>query len=81
MYWKIHFRVNRDVNSAFSIIKIEAQSLREACIEVLDTYRSAIIISSQLGSGPVRPFNSEEIGIQPNPINPEIFAINKRATQ
>ena len=43
MYWKIRFRVNKSADSPISTIRIDADTLREACLEVLSLYRLATI--------------------------------------
>lgn len=77
MYWKIHFRVNKTANSPTSTIRIHAETLREACIEVLNSYRTATILSYQENDAPVEAFDLAQIGAVSYPIDPEVFSINK----
>jgi hypothetical protein len=77
MYWKIRFRVNKLANSPVSTIRIDADSLREACLEVLSLYRMATILEYQDESGKTNEFDPSEIGLQSYPVDPNLFALNK----
>ena len=77
MYWKIRFRVNKSANSPISTIRIDADDLREACLEVLSLYRLATILEYQEGNGEVKEFEMSDIGFQSHPIDPDVFSINK----
>jgi hypothetical protein len=77
MYWKIRFRVNKSANSPISTIRIDADSLREACLEVLNLYRSATVLEYQEGNGEIKEFELSDIEFQSHPINPDVFSINK----
>jgi hypothetical protein len=77
MYWKIRFRVNKSQNSPISTIRIDADDLREACLEVLSLYRSATILEYQEGDGKVKEFEVFDIGFHSHPIDPDVFSINK----
>ena len=73
MYWKIRFRVNKTAKSPISTIRIDAGSLREACIEVVGLYRDATILEYQEGEGALKQFELSDIGVQSYPINPDAF--------
>jgi hypothetical protein len=73
MYWKIRFRVNKAANSPISTIRIDADSLREACIEVVSLYRDATILEYQEGGGALIQFDLSDIGAQSYPIDPNAF--------
>ena len=77
MYWKIRFRVNKSADSLISTIRIDADTLRKACLEVLDLYRMATILDYQEDGGPVKRFELADIGVQPYPINPNMFVMTK----
>jgi hypothetical protein len=77
MYWKIRFRVNKLANSPISTIRIDAESLREACLEVFGLYRHATILDYQEGNGEVKDFELSAIGHQSRPIDPDVFSMNK----
>jgi len=77
MYWKIRFRVNKTAKSPISIIRIDAGSLREACIEVVSLYRDATILEYQGNDGIFRQFALLDIGAQTYPIDPNDFLVTK----
>lgn len=77
MYWKIRFRVNKSADSPISTIRIDADTLREACLEVLSLYRIATILDYQEDGGPVKQFELSDIGAQSYPIDPNIFLMAK----
>lgn len=77
MYWKIRFRVNKTANSPISTIRIDADSLREACIEVVSLYRDATILEYQGNDGIFRQFELSDIGAQTYPIDPNDFLVTK----
>ena len=77
MYWKIRFRVNKSANSPISTIRIDADDLREACLEVLSLYRSATILEYQEGEAPLKQFELSDVGAQSYPINPDVFLATK----
>ncbi len=77
MYWKIRFRVNKTANSPISTIRIDAESLREACIEVVSLYRDATILEYQEGENAPTPFELSDIGSQAYPIDPNAFLVAK----
>jgi hypothetical protein len=70
MYWKIRFRVNKSADSPISTIRRDAETLREACLDVLSLYRNATILSYQEDDGQVRPFDLSDIGAKSYPIEP-----------
>jgi len=70
MYWKIRFRVNKSADSPISTIRRDADTLREACLDVLSLYRNATILSYQEDDGQVRPFDLSDIGAKSYPIEP-----------
>jgi len=57
MYWKIRFRVNKSADSPISTIRIDADTLREACLDVLSIYRNATILSYQEDGAPCGAFS------------------------
>ena len=73
MYWKIRFRVNKSADSPISTIRIDADTLREGCLEVLSLYRLATILDYQEDGGQVKQFELSDIGAQSYPIDPGIF--------
>jgi hypothetical protein len=73
MYWKIRFRVNKSKNSPISTIRIDAENLRQACVEVVSLYRDATILEYQDGEGRLTQFNLSDIGAQTYPIDPNDF--------
>jgi hypothetical protein len=75
MYWKIRFRVNKSADSPISTIRIDADTLREACLEVLSLYRLATILDSQEGDGEIRRFELSDIGFQTYPVDPNMFSV------
>jgi len=77
MYWKIRFRVNKSANSTISTIRIDADSLREACLEVLSIYRLATILDYQDQSGEIKEFDLSEIGFKTYPVDPSTFSASK----
>ncbi|QWD63863.1 hypothetical protein [Polynucleobacter sp. MWH-UH2A] len=77
MNWKIRFRVNKTANSPISTIRIDADSLREACIEVVSLYRDATILEYQEGEGALIQFDLSDIGAQSYPIDPNAFSAIK----
>lgn len=77
MYWKVRFRVNKSANSPISTIRIDADSLRDACLEVLSLYRMATILDYQEDGGQVRPFELSDIGAQSYPVDPAMFLVSK----
>lgn len=77
MYWKIRFRVNKSANSPISTIRIDADNLREACIEVVSLYRDATILEYQEGETVFRQFTLSDIGAQSYPIDPNHFLVAK----
>ena len=77
MYWKIRFRVNKSADSAISTIRIDSDTLRDACLDVLSLYRNATILSYQEDGGEVRPFDLSDIGAKTYPIDPLIFSAAK----
>jgi hypothetical protein len=77
MYWKIRFRVNKSADSPISTIRIDADSLRDACLDVLSLYRNATILSYQEDSGEMRPFDLSDIGFQTYPVDPSMFSAVK----
>jgi hypothetical protein len=78
MHWKIHFRVNKTASSSTSTIKIHAETLREACMEVLNSYRAATILSYQQNDDPAEAFDPAKIGAACYPVDPNAFLINKK---
>jgi len=77
MYWKIRFRVNKSANSPISTIRIDADSLREACLEVLSIYRLATILDYQDQSGEIKEFDLSKIGFKTYPVDPSTFSASK----
>jgi hypothetical protein len=77
MYWKICFRVNKLADSPISTIRIDAETLREACLEVLGLYRNATILSYQQDGDEARQFDLSDIGVKSYPIDPMIFSVAK----
>jgi hypothetical protein len=77
MYWKIRFRVNKSADSPISTIRIDADTLRDACIEVLSLYRLATILDYQKEDGDIRRFELSDIGFQTYPVDSKIFSIVK----
>jgi len=77
MYWKIRFRVNKSADSPISTIRIDAETLREACLEVLGLYRKATILSYQQDNDEAREFNLSDIGFQTYPVDPHMFSVAK----
>ena len=77
MYWKIRFRVNKSADSPISTIRIDSDTLRDACLDVLSLYRNATILSYQEDGGEVRPFDLSDIGAKTYPIDPLIFSAAK----
>ena len=73
MYWKIRFRVNKSADSPISTIRIDADTLREGCLEVLSLYRLATILDYQEDGGQVKQFELSDIGAQSYPIDPGTF--------
>lgn len=77
MYWKIRFKVNKTAESPVSTIRIDANTLREACLEVLSLYRQATILDYQEGDGEIKNFNLSDIGFQAYPIDRNMFSVFK----
>ena len=77
MYWKILFRVNKSADSAISTIRIDSDTLRDACLDVLSIYRNATILSYQEDGGEVKAFDLSDIGAKTYPIDPLIFSAAK----
>ena len=77
MYWKIRFRVNKSADSPISTIRIDSDTLRDACLDVLSLYRNATILSYQEDSGEVKAFDLSDIGAKTYPIDPLIFSAAK----
>jgi hypothetical protein len=77
MYWKIRFRVNKSADSPISTIRIDADTLREACLDVLSLYRNATILSYHEDGGEVKPFDLSDIGFQTYPVDPSMFSAVK----
>ncbi|QWD17863.1 hypothetical protein G6700_09280 [Polynucleobacter paneuropaeus] len=77
MYWKIRFRVNKSADSAISTIRIDSDTLRDACLDVLSLYRNATILSYQEDSGEVKAFDLSDIGFQTYPVDPNMFSVAK----
>jgi hypothetical protein len=73
MRWTIRFRANK-ADSTISSIQIEAESLREACVEVLSLYRSATILDYQENSGNVKQLNLSDIKFQMHPVDFNMFS-------
>ena len=77
MYWKIRFRVNKSADSPISTIRIDSDTLRDACLDVLSLYRNATILSYQEDGGEVKAFDLSDIGAKTYPIDPLIFSAAK----
>jgi hypothetical protein len=77
MYWKIRFRVDKSANSPISTIRIDADNLRDACLEVLGLYRMATILEYQEDAGEVKRFDLSDIGAKSYPVNPDMFLMVK----
>lgn len=77
MYWKIHIRVNKSADSPISTIRIDADSLRDACLDVLSLYRNTTILSYQKDDAEIRSFDSSDIGFQTYPVDPRMFSASK----
>ena len=77
MYWKIRFRVNKSADSPISTIRVDADTLRDACLDVLSIYRNATILSYQKDGGEVRAFDLSDIGAKSYPIDPLMFSAAK----
>lgn len=77
MYWKIRFRVNKSAVSPISTIRIDSDTLRDACLDVLSIYRNATILSYQEDGGEVKAFDLSDIGAKTYPIDPLIFSAAK----
>ncbi|MBT8520342.1 hypothetical protein G6678_08945 [Polynucleobacter paneuropaeus] len=77
MYWKIRFRVNKSADSPISTIRIDSDTLRDACLDVLSIYRNATILSYQEDGGEVKAFDLSDIGAKTYPIDPLIFSAAK----
>ena len=77
MYWKIRFKVNKSADSPISTIRIDADTLREACLDVLSLYRNATILSYQKAGGEVKAFDLSDIGFQTYPVDPQMFSATK----
>jgi hypothetical protein len=77
MYWKIRFKVNKSADSPISTIRIDADRLREACLDVLSIYRNATILSYQEDGGEVKAFDLSDIGFQTYPVAPSMFSVAK----
>jgi hypothetical protein len=77
MYWKIRFKVNKSADSPISTIRIDADRLREACLDVLSIYRNATILSYQEDGGEVKAFDLSDIGFQTYPVDPSMFSVAK----
>jgi hypothetical protein len=77
MYWKIRFRINKSADSPISTIRIDVDTLRNACSEMLNLYRMATILDYQEDGGPVKRLELTDIGFKTYPVDPKIFSINK----
>jgi hypothetical protein len=77
MYWKIRFRFNKSADSPISTIRIDSDTLRDACLDVLSIYRNATILSYQEDGGEVKAFDLSDIGAKTYPIDPLIFSAAK----
>jgi hypothetical protein len=77
MFWKIRFRVDKSLNSPISTIRIDAETLREACIEVMGIYRNATILTYQEDNGEVISFDSTQSLFESFPVDPIKFSRNK----
>ena len=77
MYWKIRFRVNKSADSPISTIRIDSDTLRDACLDVLSLYRNATILSYQEDGGEVKRFELSDIGAKSYPIDPNMFSVAK----
>ncbi len=77
MYWKIRFRVNKSADSPISTIRIDSDTLRDACLDVLSIHRNATILSYQEDGGEVKAFDLSDIGAKTYPIDPLIFSAAK----
>jgi len=78
MYWKIRFKVNKSADSPISTIRIDADTLREACLDVLSLYRNATILSYQKAGGEVKAFDLSDIGFQTYSVDPSMFSVAKQ---
>ena len=77
MYWKFRFRVNKSADSPISTIRIDAETLRDACLDVLSIYRNATILSYQKDGDEVKAFDLSDIGAKSYPIDPLMFSVAK----
>jgi hypothetical protein len=77
MYWKIRFRVNKSADSPISTIRIDADTLRKAYLEVLSLYRLATILDYQEDGGQVKQFALSDIGAQSYAIDLTTFLMPK----
>jgi len=77
MYWKIRFKVNKSADSPISTIRIDADRLREACLDVLSIYLNATILSYQEDGGEVKAIDLSDIGFQTYPVDPSMFSVAK----
>lgn len=68
MCWKIKFKVNKLADSPTSIIRIDAEDLREACAQVLSIYRNATILSYQETGQIEKIFQLSDVSIKMKPV-------------
>lgn len=78
MFWKIRFRLDKSQNSPISTIRIDAETLRDACADVLNIYRNATILSYQEEDREIVTFDQAHILSESFPVDPLQFARNKQ---